>query len=69
MAQTLERILPFSKHLLERALSPGDVAIDGTAGNGQNSGEGGGLNRGASLYPEIQQKNYCGQIRRQRHEQ
>ena len=37
MAQTLERILPFSKHLLERALSPGDVAIDGTAGNGHDT--------------------------------
>ena len=37
MAQTLERVLPFSKNLLEKALKPGDVAIDGTAGNGYDT--------------------------------
>ena len=37
MAQTLERILPFSKNLLERALKPGDIAVDGTAGNGHDT--------------------------------
>ena len=37
MAQTLERVLPFSKHLLEKALKPGDIAIDGTAGNGYDT--------------------------------
>lgn len=37
MAQTLERVLPFSKNLLEKALSNGDIAIDGTAGNGYDT--------------------------------
>lgn len=30
----LDRILPFAKQLLEKAIQPGDTAIDGTMGNG-----------------------------------
>ena len=37
MALTLERILPFSKSLLEKAVKPGDTVIDGTAGNGYDT--------------------------------
>ncbi|MBF6633665.1 MAG: class I SAM-dependent methyltransferase [Planococcus sp. (in: Bacteria)] len=34
---TLERVLPFTKSLLEEAVSPGDCVIDGTAGNGHDT--------------------------------
>ena len=37
MAQTLERVLPFSKQLLEKAVNSGDVVIDATAGNGYDT--------------------------------
>ncbi|PQD93993.1 16S rRNA (cytosine(1402)-N(4))-methyltransferase [Pradoshia eiseniae] len=33
----LDRILPYARLLLEKALSPGDVAIDGTMGNGHDT--------------------------------
>ena len=33
----LDRILPFARLLLEKAISPGDVAIDGTMGNGHDT--------------------------------
>lgn len=34
---TIQRVLPFTKSLLEQAVSFGDVAIDGTAGNGHDT--------------------------------
>lgn len=37
MALTLERVLPFSKSLLEKIISKGDTVIDGTAGNGYDT--------------------------------
>jgi predicted methyltransferase len=30
----LDRILPFARILLEKAVRPGDITIDGTMGNG-----------------------------------
>ena len=30
----LDRILPFARILLEKAVQPGDLAVDGTMGNG-----------------------------------
>ncbi len=33
----LKRILPFAKELLSNAISPGDIVIDGTAGNGHDT--------------------------------
>jgi len=33
----LDRILPFSRILLEKAISPGDIAIDATVGNGHDT--------------------------------
>lgn len=33
----LDRILPFARQLLERAVSPGDVVIDATLGNGHDT--------------------------------
>lgn len=30
----LDRILPFAKLLLEKAVQPGDITVDGTMGNG-----------------------------------
>ncbi len=33
----LDRILPYARILLEKALSPGDYAIDATAGNGHDT--------------------------------
>ncbi|CAM3767921.1 class I SAM-dependent methyltransferase [Mesobacillus zeae] len=33
----LERILPFAKILLEKAVSPGDIVIDATVGNGHDT--------------------------------
>ncbi|MCM3587961.1 methyltransferase domain-containing protein [Mesobacillus maritimus] len=33
----LERILPFAKTLLQKAVSPGDIAIDATVGNGHDT--------------------------------
>ncbi|WP_071460450.1 class I SAM-dependent methyltransferase [Bacillus massilinigeriensis] len=33
----LERILPFARHLLEKAISHGSVAIDATVGNGHDT--------------------------------
>lgn len=33
----LERILPFARTLLERAISPGDVVVDATLGNGHDT--------------------------------
>ncbi len=33
----LDRILPYARLLLEKALTPGDVAIDGTMGNGHDT--------------------------------
>lgn len=33
----LDRILPFARLLLEKAISPGDIAIDATAGNGHDT--------------------------------
>lgn len=37
MALTLERVLPFSKTLLEKVVTSGDTVIDGTAGNGYDT--------------------------------
>ena len=37
MAQTLERVLPFSKQLLQKVVNSGDVVIDATAGNGYDT--------------------------------
>lgn len=34
---TLQRVLPYTKSLLEEAVSPGDCVIDGTAGNGHDT--------------------------------
>lgn len=34
---TLQRILPFTRTLLESALTKGDIAIDGTCGNGHDT--------------------------------
>ena len=34
---TLQRVLPYTKSLLEEAVSPGDWVIDGTAGNGHDT--------------------------------
>lgn len=34
---TIQRVLPFTKSLLEQAVSSGDIAIDGTAGNGHDT--------------------------------
>ncbi|ANU11462.1 hypothetical protein A1A1_14424 [Planococcus antarcticus DSM 14505] len=34
---TLQRVLPYTKFLLEQAVSPGDSVIDGTAGNGHDT--------------------------------
>ncbi|WP_147532685.1 tRNA (mnm(5)s(2)U34)-methyltransferase [Bacillus marasmi] len=33
----LERILPFARHLLEQAVGHGDIAVDGTLGNGHDT--------------------------------
>lgn len=33
----LERILPFARHLLEQAVGPGGIAVDGTLGNGHDT--------------------------------
>ncbi len=33
----LERILPFARQLLEKAVSPGDIVIDATLGNGHDT--------------------------------
>ncbi len=33
----LERILPFARLLLEKAVNPGDIAIDATVGNGHDT--------------------------------
>jgi tRNA A58 N-methylase Trm61 len=33
----LERVLPFARTLLSRAISPGDIAIDATVGNGHDT--------------------------------
>jgi predicted methyltransferase len=33
----LSRILPFARSLLDLALEPGDIAVDGTAGNGHDT--------------------------------
>lgn len=33
----LERILPFARTLLQKAVSPGDVAVDATLGNGHDT--------------------------------
>ncbi|MFS0780486.1 class I SAM-dependent methyltransferase [Bacillus sp. 1P06AnD] len=33
----LDRILPYARLLLQKAISPGDVAIDATAGNGHDT--------------------------------
>ncbi|WHY85056.1 class I SAM-dependent methyltransferase [Neobacillus novalis] len=33
----LERILPFAKNLLEKAVQPGDVVVDATVGNGHDT--------------------------------
>jgi 16S rRNA C1402 N4-methylase RsmH len=33
----LERILPFARLLLEKAITPGDIAIDATIGNGHDT--------------------------------
>ncbi|WP_080844353.1 class I SAM-dependent methyltransferase [Cytobacillus gottheilii] len=33
----LERVLPFARTLLEQAISPGDIAIDATLGNGHDT--------------------------------
>lgn len=37
MALTLERVLPFSKSLLEKIVSAGETVIDATAGNGYDT--------------------------------
>lgn len=34
---TLQRVLPYTKLLLEQAVSPGDWVVDGTAGNGHDT--------------------------------
>lgn len=34
---TLQRVLPYTKFLLEQAVSPGDCVVDGTAGNGHDT--------------------------------
>lgn len=34
---TLDRILPFTKYLLEKAISKGDVVVDATCGNGNDT--------------------------------
>jgi len=34
---TLERVLPFTKSLLQQAVNNGDTVIDGTAGNGHDT--------------------------------
>ncbi|MDQ0430423.1 16S rRNA C1402 N4-methylase RsmH [Planomicrobium stackebrandtii] len=34
---TLQRVLPYTKFLLEQAISPGDSVVDGTAGNGHDT--------------------------------
>lgn len=34
---TLQRVLPFTKSLLEQAVQPGDIAVDATAGNGHDT--------------------------------
>ena len=34
---TLMRVLPFTKHLLQEAVTPGDQVIDATAGNGHDT--------------------------------
>lgn len=34
---TLQRVLPYTKSLLEQAVSPGDCVLDGTAGNGHDT--------------------------------
>lgn len=33
----LERILPYARQLLEKAVSPGDIVIDATLGNGHDT--------------------------------
>lgn len=33
----LDRILPYARHLLEKAAGPGDVVVDGTMGNGHDT--------------------------------
>lgn len=33
----LERILPFARQLLEKAVQPGDIAVDATLGNGHDT--------------------------------
>lgn len=33
----LQRVLPFTKNLLEQAVRPGDTAVDATAGNGHDT--------------------------------
>ena len=37
MAQTLERVVPFSKQLLQKVVNSGDIVIDATAGNGYDT--------------------------------
>lgn len=34
---TLQRVLPYTKFLLEQVVSPGDCVVDGTAGNGHDT--------------------------------
>ena len=34
---TLQRVLPYTKQLLEQVVSPGDCVVDGTAGNGHDT--------------------------------
>jgi predicted methyltransferase len=34
---TIDRILPFAKYLLEKAISPGDIVVDATTGNGSDT--------------------------------
>ena len=33
----LDHVLPFAKSLIEKALAPGDIAVDGTVGNGYDT--------------------------------
>jgi predicted methyltransferase len=33
----VERILPFARRLMEQAIAPGDLAVDGTIGNGHDT--------------------------------
>jgi predicted methyltransferase len=33
----LERILPFARRLMEQAIAPGDIVVDGTIGNGHDT--------------------------------